>query len=113
MLIEFKKPDQNITPAQAEEQLLKYGRFINHLVDNKIRIWAYAFLKFGDDTMESLNDKAYNKIYTTNKFPLCYKYYETNNMIVNFLDYGALICDAENRNKLFLDILQGKYLNNE
>ncbi len=113
LLIEFKKPDQNITPAQAEEQLLKYGRFINHLVDNKIRIWAYAFLKFGDDTMESLNDKAYNKIYTTNKFPLCYKYYETNNMIVNFLDYGALICDAENRNKLFLDILQGKYLSNE
>lgn len=113
LLIEFKKPHENITPAQAEEQLLKYGRFINHLVDNKIRIWAYAFLKFNDDTMESLNDKSYNKIYTTNKFPLCYKYHERNNMIVNFLDYEALICDAENRNKLFLNILQGKHLNNE
>ncbi|TKX34669.1 ATPase [Campylobacter taeniopygiae] len=113
LLIEFKKPHENITPAQAEEQLLKYGRFINHLVDNKIRIWAYAFLKFNNDTMESLNDKAYNKIFTSSNFPLCYKYHERNNMIINFLDYEALICDAENRNKLFLNILKGKYLNDE
>ena len=27
------------------------------------------------------------------------------------MDYNALICDAENRNKLFLDILRGKYIN--
>lgn len=113
LLVEFKRPDNKITPARAEEQLLKYGRYINSKFDEKIRIWAYAFLKFDDDVMGNLQDKSYNRIFTHNKYPLCYKYYESNNMIVNFLDYEALICDAENRNKLFLDILKGRYLDNE
>ena len=43
LLIEFKRPDNKITPAGAEEQLLKYGRYINSQFDEKIRIWAYAF----------------------------------------------------------------------
>ncbi len=29
------------------------------------------------------------------------------------MDYNALICDAENRNKLFLDILRGKCIQTE
>lgn len=113
LLIEFKRPDNKITPAGAEEQLLEYGRYINSQVSEKIRIWAYAFLKFNDDVINRLQDKSYNRIFTSDKYPLYYKYHESNNMIINFLDYNSLICDAENRNKLFLDILQGEYLDNE
>lgn len=111
LLIEFKRPEENITPAGAEEQLLKYGRYINLTERNNIRIWAYAFLKFSDETLELLQDKAYNKIYTSSNYPICYKYHEARNMIINFMDYNSLICDAENRNQLFLDILTGKHLN--
>lgn len=110
LLIEFKRPEENITPAGAEEQLLKYGRYINLTERNDIRIWAYAFLKFSDETLELLQDKAYNKIYTSSNYPICYKYHEARNMIINFMDYNSLICDAENRNQLFLSILTGKYL---
>lgn len=109
LLIEFKRPEKDITPAGAEEQLLRYGRYIN-LVQNNIRIWAYAFLKFDDEVLEALKDKSYNKIYTSSNYPICYKYHEARNMIINFMDYNSLICDAENRNQLFLDILRGKYL---
>ena len=111
LLIEFKRPEENITPAGAEEQLLKYGRYINLTERNNIRIWAYAFLKFSDETLELLQDKAYNKIYTSSNYPICYKYHEARNMIINFMDYNSLIYDAENRNQLFLDILTGKHLN--
>lgn len=114
LLIELKRPADSITPAQAEEQLLKYARYINHIEqENKIRIWAYAFLKFSNETMEALQDKSYNKIFSSNSYPICYKYYEQNNIIINFMDYGALISDAENRNQLFLDILRGKYIKQE
>lgn len=61
--------------------------------------------------MEALRDKSYNKIFSSNLYPICYKYYEQNNIIINFMDYGALISDAKNRNQLFLDILRGKYIN--
>lgn len=109
LLIEFKRPEKDITPAGAEEQLLRYGRYIN-LIQNNIRIWAYAFLKFDSEVLEALKDKSYNKIYTSSNYPICYKYHEARNMIINFMDYNSLICDAENRNQLFLDILRGKYL---
>ncbi len=109
LLVEFKRPKEDITPAGAEEQLLRYGRYIN-LIQNNIRIWAYAFLKFDDEVLEALKDKSYNKIYTSSNYPICYKYHEARNMIINFMDYNSLICDAENRNQLFLDILRGKYL---
>lgn len=109
LLIELKRPKENITPAGAEEQLLKYGRYINS-IQNNIRIWAYAFLKFDSEVLELLKDKSYNEMYTSNVYPICYKYHEARNMIINFMDYSSLICDAENRNQLFLDILRGKYL---
>lgn len=111
LLIEFKRPS-NITPDSAETELLKYARYIHdsNLKRTKIRIWAYAFLKFNDDTIELLNDREYNKIYTSNEYPICYKYHKDRNIIINFMDYDSLISDAENRNKLFFDILKGKYL---
>lgn len=78
LLIEFKRPKDNVTPASAEEQLLKYARYINQTKqDNKIRIWAYAFLKFNKETMEALQDKSYNKIFSSNLYPICYN--TTNN----------------------------------
>lgn len=111
LLIEFKRPKEEITPAEAEEQLLRYGRYINNInLKNQIRIWAYSFLKFNDETIESLEDKSYNQIFTSNKYPICYKYHHARNMIINFMDYNSLVDDAKNRNQLFLKILRGEYL---
>lgn len=106
VIIELKKPSSEITPAGAEEQLLKYARYVNQSDDaKKIRIWTYAFLAFNKNTINSLNDKSYNKIPTQSKHAIYYKYHDANNVIINFMDYEALAADADTRNKTFMNIL--------
>ncbi|MCX2717708.1 ATP-binding protein [Helicobacter sp. MIT 21-1697] len=112
LLIEFKKPEAKKEYfAIAHQQILGYAAMINEVYfQKKVRIWAYGFLKFSDEVLKSLINDDYNQIYTNTDFPICYKYNQANNIIIHFMDYNSLICDAENRNQLFLDILRGKYL---
>ncbi len=111
VVIELKRADSNITPAGAEEQLLKYARYINDAYpNNPIRIWSYAFLKFNKETSSSLEDKDYNQIPTHSEYPIYYKYHEKRNTIINFLDYKAIAFDADTRHKTFMKILNGKTL---
>jgi len=110
VIIELKRADKNITPAGAEEQLLKYARYINDAHNNPIRIWCYAFLKFDKDTVFSLEDKDYNQIPTHSEYPIYYKYHEKRNTIINFLDYKAIAFDADIRHKTFMKILRGETL---
>ena len=105
VIVELKRPSNKITPAGAEEQLLKYARYVNQSCNNKIRIWAYAFLTFDQDTIYLLDDKSYNKIPTHSTHPIYYKYHEANSVIINFMDYKALADDANTRNKTFMNIL--------
>ncbi|WP_300667991.1 ATP-binding protein [Helicobacter sp. UBA3407] len=112
LLIEFKKPEAKKEYfALAHQQILSYAAMINEVYSQKkVRIWAYGFLKFNDAVLQSIIRDDYNQIYTNSNFPICYKYNQANNIIIHFMDYDSLICDAENRNQLFLDILRGKYL---
>ena len=111
VIIELKRPKEIITPAGAEEQLLKYARYVGQAkLKNKVRIWTYAFLKFDTNTDGYLDDKDYNKIPTHSKYPIYYKYHEKRNTIINFMDYHALSSDAENRHKIFMKILSGETL---
>jgi len=111
VIIELKRPDENITPEGAEAQLLKYARYINQSnLKSKIRIWTYAFLKFNQEIDDDLDDKDYNKIPTQWEHPIYYKYHEKRNTIINFMDYRALAYDADIRNKTFMKILNGKIL---
>ncbi len=108
VVIELKKPDKKITPAGAEEQLLRYARYINESrQENKIRIWTYAFLTFNDEVVAALKDKAYNRIFTQSKYPIYYGSPGNNNIIINFMDYEALVHDADLRNQTFMKILKG------
>ncbi len=108
VIIELKRPSENIDPSGAETQLLRYSRYINDLKDNnKIRIWSYAFLKFNEETEFDLDNKSYNKIPVQGQYPIYYKYYEKPNTIINFLDYHSMADDANNRNKTFMKILSG------
>jgi len=108
VIIELKRPKEIITPAGAEEQLLKYARYVGQAnLKNKVRIWTYAFLKFDSSTDGYLEDKDYNKIPTHSKYPIYYKYHEKRNTIINFMDYHALSSDAENRHEIFMKILNG------
>lgn len=113
LLIEFKKPEPNKDYfSKANRQLLDYASYINEsFSQTRLRIWAYGFLEIDDNIQRTIRNHDFNEIYTSAKFPIFYQYNKTNNVIVNFMDYNALICDAENRNKLFLDILRGKYIN--
>ncbi len=114
VIIELKKPDDKITPARAEEQLIDYASYVNaSRNENKIRVWTYAFLKFNEEIENKLKRKSYNKIPTHSKYPIYYKYWEEPNTIINFLDYSALAFDAETRNKTFMTILSGKLINEE
>ena len=108
VIVELKRPKEEITPAGAEEQLLRYARYINDSrEDNKIRIWTYAFLNFNTESEFDLDNKSYNKIPTQGGFPIYYKYHEKPNTIINFIDYKSLAFDADTRNKTFMKILKG------
>jgi anti-sigma regulatory factor (Ser/Thr protein kinase) len=108
VIIELKRPNKNITPAGAEEELLKYSRYVQESnFKNKIRIWTYAFLKYNNDTDSLLGDKDYNKIPTHSEYPIYYKYHGKRNTIINFMDFRALAFDADTRNKTFMKILEG------
>jgi len=108
VIIELKRPNEEIEPSGAETQLLRYSRYINESRDNnKIRIWTYAFLKFNEETEFDLDNRSYNKIPIQGEYPIYYKYYEKPNTIINFLDYRAMAIDANNRNKTFMKILSG------
>jgi len=108
VIIELKRPNEEIEPSGAETQLLRYSRYINESRDNnKIRIWTYAFLKFNEETEFDLDNRSYNKIPIQGEYPIYYKYYEKPNTIINFLDYRAMAIDANNRNKTFMKILGG------
>ncbi|OHD84296.1 MAG: hypothetical protein A3D90_03160 [Sulfuricurvum sp. RIFCSPHIGHO2_02_FULL_43_9] len=109
VIIELKRPDETITPAGAEEQLLRYARYINDSRENnKIRIWTYAFLSFNSETELDLDNKSYNKIPTQGGCPIYYKYHDKPNTIINFIDYKSLAFDADTRNKTFMKILNGE-----
>jgi len=109
VIIELKRPNEDIEPSGAETQLLRYSRYINESRkdDSKIRIWTYAFLKFNEETEFDLDNRSYNKIPIQGEYPIYYKYYEKPNTIINFLDYRAMAIDANNRNKTFMKILGG------
>jgi hypothetical protein len=108
VIIELKSPNKNITPAGAEEKLLKYSRYVHESnFKNKIRIWTYAFLKYNNNTDSLLGDKDYNKIPTHSEYPIYYKYHGKRNTIINFMDFRALAFDADTRNKTFMKILEG------
>lgn len=106
VIVELKNSDAKITPAGAEEQLLKYARYVNQSNNpHKIRIWAYAFLTFDEGTIDALSDKSYNKIPTQSEYAIYYQYHEANNVIINFMNYKAIADDANTRNKTFMNIL--------
>jgi len=107
VLIELKKA-QNTSPSKAQEELRKYANYINEGREKeKIRIWAYAFLKFDEPTEDSLRLDDYNKISTQSQYPIYYKYYDKINAIINFMDYRTIADDADQRHKTFMKILSG------
>lgn len=110
VIVELKKPVETITPAGAEEQLLRYSSYINKKreTNKKIRVWTYAFLKFNEETESDLDNKSYNKIPVVSGYPIYYSYFEKPNTIINFIDYRSLAADANARNRIFIDILSGK-----
>jgi anti-sigma regulatory factor (Ser/Thr protein kinase) len=109
VIIELKRPNDKITPMGAEEQLIDYASYVNSTnSSSKIRIWAYAFLKFNNDTCRRLTNNDYNKIPTQSKYEIYYKYNKASNVIINFMDYKALADDANTRNKTFMNILNKK-----
>ena len=111
VLIELKRPDEKITPAEAQRELRNYADLVNQSrQDNKIRIWSYAFLKFNDNTERDLRLDDYNRIPTQSKYSIYYKYSQTTNTIINFLDYTSLAYDADTRHQTFMKILRGETL---
>jgi hypothetical protein len=108
VIIELKRPKVKITPMGAADQLIDYASYVNSTnSSSKIRIWAYAFLKFNKDTCRRLTNNDYNKIPTQSKYEIYYKYNKASNVIINFMDYEALADDANTRNKTFINILSG------
>jgi len=114
VLIELKRPSEKITPAEAQRELRSYADYINQSrQENKIRVWAYAFLKFDESTERDLRLDEYNQIPTHSTYPIYYKFSNTTNIIINFMDYEAIAYDADTRNNTFMKILSGNTINGE
>ncbi len=114
VLIELKRPSDKITPAEAQRELRSYADYINKSrQENKIRIWAYAFLKFNEFTERDLRLDEYNQIPTQSQYPIYYKFNNRTNIIINFLDYSSIAYDADTRNKTFIKILNGESFKNK
>lgn len=109
VIIELKRPEIQNGVAIAEAELLKYSRFARGSNLKNIRIWTYAFIQFDENVDLELGDKGYNRIPVHNGWSIRYRYYDTVNTIINFIDYRALAVDAESRNNTFLNILKAKH----
>lgn len=113
VIFEFKRLNLNIhRNFDATTELLKYTREIQKVCGKKTkvgRIWLYALVNMSDNFRETLNDTDFKQRFTVSG-EVWYRYYETRNVEISYLDFDALVSDANTRNKTFMDILKDRFV---
>ena len=68
-------------------------------------IWAYLITDIDERFAEKLTDDGYKPLFST-ETPIYHRYYDTLDTSIYVVGAKSLICDAEARNKVFIDIVK-------
>lgn len=90
----------------AEAQLVGYIGDLRDAFPGKIRkAWMFALVDIDDEFRTQLHRQEYKHRFTV-QGELYSRYYSNVDAEINFIDFNALIHDADARNKTFMDILK-------
>lgn len=87
-------------------ELPKNLRIIRNEVSNIQQIWGYIITDFDEEYIDTLKDNEFKLISKNGDFPIYYRYYEQLDASIYVYSVGAILFDAQARNKVFLDILK-------
>lgn len=117
LLIEFKKLNGNIDDKEkAINQINRYPRYIDENINNIRNIYTYTILDIDKELEDGLTkehgfvENAFGD--SENKVSAYYKYNPAVKAHINVISFVQLIEDANERNKVFLNILKEKFKDN-
>lgn len=98
--------------TKAVTELTKYIKQLRAVCSNIQRVWLYALVDFTEELEESLESQDFKMKFST-QGKIWYRYYENIESELAFLDFDAVISDADSRNKTFMEILKKGFSYNE
>lgn len=103
---EFKRLGETLeNKTKALTELTKYTKELKRVCPEIQRVWLYALVDF-DEELESVLEALDFKMKFSTQGKIWYQYYANNEFELSFLDFRAVVGDAESRNKTFMDILK-------
>lgn len=84
--------------------------YIREILGKVSRIWGYVVTSFDDDFRHALRVHSYRPVVNTDGIPSAYyKFMDSDlvNAVVTVIDVSWIACQANARNKTFMDILKG------
>ncbi len=129
VIIELKKPNVSWDAyVKGDEQIRQYAEYL--VQERKVYNQVYGFLLVSSEAMKENNYdnqtysyvKKYKKIYSSGDDDMFMKVDELKSkgkdalliglLTTTFISSDSLITDAKTRNQIFIDILNGKYIDN-
>lgn len=103
---EFKRLGETLeNKTKALTELTKYTKELKRVCPEIQRVWLYALVDF-DEELENVLEALDFKMKFSTQGKIWYQYYANNEFELSFLDFRAVVGDAESRNKTFMDILK-------
>lgn len=96
--------------SRSLTQLPDYMGELKESCNNIGRIWMYALVDFDEGFQNTLRRQDFKMRFSING-KIWYRYYDDVEAELSFLDFNALINDADSRNKTFMDILKRGFEN--
>ena len=91
--------------TKAVTELTKYIKQLKSVCENIQRVWLYALVDFDSELEESLESQDFKMKFST-QGKIWYRYYENIESELAFLDFDAVVSDADSRNQTFMEILK-------
>lgn len=114
VIFEFKKLNSNKhEKLKASSELVEYASEIKDLINEEIavgKIWLYALVDIDDKFKRTLRNQDYKSRFSI-QGEVWYRYYNELGLEVSYLDFNALISDANARNETFIRILKDNFYN--
>ncbi|QEY25670.1 ATP-binding protein [Neisseria zalophi] len=110
---EFKRLGTKLEEnTKAITELTKYIKQLKDVCEKIQRVWLYALVNFDQNLEESLESQDFKMKFST-QGKIWYRYYENIGAELAFLDFEAVVSDADSRNKTFMEILKNGFSYNE
>lgn len=111
LIIELKRPNTKIQlKNDAIRELQNYASKLREHFPNVKSIWTYAISNIDEEMAKTLNDDDWTPLYSSNnENKIYYKYNKNLNAHFYYMDYKAVLDDANARNSTFMEILKGDF----